>query len=257
MRKHGLSSLVLVLMAALALMAFGASAAQATLTPGFWLLKSGTKLAGTETIGGETTEEVKFKIEAKNTEIRCQVGKITEGSIDNSTEAELEGKKGLIGHGLIFILILFCGIFILSTGEENKACTEALGGPMEKGESEASLLARRHITFHILWLIHRHTNGKAYIIFEPTFGKPFTTLTFGAECSLPEKIELTGKIAVEAPATDSVKQTLSIDTGNEPGKGIQTLLGAGLNFGKSPMIIKGSSFIELTGANKGVTFGAM
>ena len=260
MRKHGLRGLGLALVAALALMAFGASAAQATLTPGFWLLKTGTKLAGTETVSGETTETGILKVEAKNTEIRCEVGKITEGSIDNSTEAELEGKKGLIGHGLAIILFLNCHVFELSTGLINKACDEALGGPMEVGESEASLLAKRHITAHVLVLVHRHTNGLTYLIFEPAInlpGKPFTTLIFGGECSLPEKVEITGKVAVAAPVADAVKPALAIDTGNEPGKALQTLLGAGLNFGKSPATIKGNGFVELTGANKGVVFGAM
>lgn len=275
MRTQALKVLGPALLVVTGLMVFMVPAAQAVNLslgmeiesgePGFFLSKGTERPTAltTETIG-EKIGPMRLLIPGKSAEIDCEEGKLTEGFIENEHESWISGgmKKG--GHGHKTVLFLGCRVFALSggvKGAEIKPCTEALN-------SGSSLPASHHITIKSLIFIWRHPPF-VYFLLLPLIGTkaqaeeakaltlPFTTLTFGGTCALPEKVNLVGSIAIQAPSTDAVKPKLTVNTFSAEGKAIQTELGAQLRFGASEAFVSGEGELELTGSGAGLEWGVM
>jgi hypothetical protein len=285
MRKYGLKALGLALLAVTALMAFSASSALAanlnvidepeTGTAGFFLINKVNTPTGLthETIGGKQIGSGTLFIPGKSTEIVCEAAVITEAFVQNESENYLKAagtmKSGGHGHGTV--LFLKCHVFkvnptTLALEGELLPCTNAL--PALEAEP-----TNHHITATGLILVKQH-EGSTYIIVEPLvlnkanaeenekLTSAFTKLTFGGTCSLPEKVNITGGIAVKAPETDAVKPKLVINTaevveGKHKYSKEQELLGARLKFGANEAFIAAEAEAELTGANKAAAWGAM
>lgn len=287
MRKHGLQVLGLALMAAIGLMAF-ASAAQALELPlelgdkpgsgeaGFFLVNKATSPTGLthQEIEGKQIGSGRLLIPEKKLEIACEEGRITEGAggkafIQNEYEdfSTEPGSMKAGGHGHATVLFLKCRVWNIieeTVGGKvihklttiNKACDEALNN---------GVLSHEHITANVLVLVRRHA-GVTYLILEPLINShasylkdaeltaPFTTVLFGGTCSLPEKVNITGSLAVAAPAADAVKPVLKFETLEN--KAIQELLGTKLKFGASQAYIEAEAEVELVG-KAGVAWGAM
>jgi hypothetical protein len=286
MRKHGLKILGLTLMAALGLMAFSATSALAanlnvidepeTGEAGFFLSSGVQRPTGLthETVGA-TAGPSKFLIPAKAAEIACEEARLVknaageEAFIENESENWLKPgtmKKGGHGHGKV--LYLGCKVFKIN------ATTAALEGELTKCTEElnkellTTLPASHHITSEGLLLVKRH-EGVSYIVVEPLVASEakakenaaltsaFTTIQFGGTCSLPEKVNYTGAIAVKAPTTDSNKPAVNINTFSAEGKAEQALLGAKLKFGANEAFLQISAEFELTGGGAALSWGAM
>ena len=90
----------------------------------------------------------------------------------------------------------------------------------------------------------------------------FTTITFGGTCSLPEKVNLSGAIAVKLPSEDAIKPVLKVKTFEIAGGTIkrsleQELLGAILKFGANEAFYENEVELELTGSGASLKWGAM
>jgi hypothetical protein len=276
MRTHALKILGPVPLAVVGLLVFAASSAQAVNLslgteiesgePGFFLSKGTERPTGltTETIG-EKIGSIRLLIPAKSAEIDCEEGKLTEGFIENEHESWISGsmKKGAHGHKTV--LFLGCRVFSSNAkgekGAELKSCTEVLN-------SASSLPASHHITIKSLIFIWRHPPFIYFLLLPLIASKaqaeeakastlPFTTLSFGGFCALPEKVNLTGSIAIQAPATDAVKPKLSVNTFSAEGKAVQAELGAKFKFGASEAFVSGEGELELTGSGAGLEWGVM
>lgn len=213
-------------------------------------------------------------IPAKSAEVNCTGLEIPtgEGFVENEYEEYIAGVMKQGGHAHATLLFSGCTVLqINAAGElvlnekkepvELTKCTEEL----DKATSPAG---KHHVTAKVLVLVRKH-EGKAYLLFSPLVSTkvqaeelkaltlPFAKLTFGGTCSLPAAVNVTGGVAVEAPAADTNKPLLKIDTFIAAGKTVQELLGAKLQFGASPAFIKGEAEIELTGANAAALWGAM
>jgi hypothetical protein len=249
MRKHGLRGLGLALIAALGLMALGASAAQAVeLRSGGWLKSSGTFITS-EGITATQTASGLLELPSKNAAILCEEATAT-GTIENRS-----ADKKSEGHGSITILFLKCKVYDFTggvKGAELTECTKTLEAPLVDKTNH-------HITTSVLVKTHIH-NGVPYVRFSPLLGKTeFVTLTFGGTCSLPAELKIKGSIACElSPATDVTPVVATIDTlpaGGQCGKTVQTLIGEpGLSFGANPAFIQGSLSATIT---SGAAFGIM
>lgn len=285
MHKYGLKCLGLAVMAVMGLMAFSASSALAanlnvimepeTATLGFFLANTGTTNPTgltAETIAASSSLEGKLLIPKKSAEVVCAKAKLVSGSVTNEFENWLKLAMKAGGHGKGEAIFEECKVFKINLAgeltlpvEELKSCTNTLNG----------VTAPHNITAKgLLWVV-RH-EGSAYLVVEPEatskataeantkLTSSFTTLTFKEPCSLPEKNEIHGGIAVKAPAADAVKPELSVkswqvNASKEAVSSVeQELLGAQLTFGANPAFIEANKIIaELTGAGKALPWGAM
>lgn len=282
MRKHGLKVLMMAVMAVMGLMAFSASSALAATNlnvideangePGFFLTENGTTnpnptLLNTETVGA-TGGEGRLLLPAKSAEIDCATAKLATGAfIENEYEDFLLPgmKKG--GHGKGEALFENCKVFSATKdvkGAELTACTNTLNGTTSPHSISAKGLLR----------VVRH-EGSTYIIVEPEINSKanaeankaltsaFTTITFSGTCSLPATINITGGIAVKAPATDAKEPALSVKTWELSGTTLkrtveQELLGPILKFGANEAFIENTTVkAKLTGPNAEKIWGAM
>src|SRR6476620_12325320 len=159
MRTYGLKAIGLSLMAVIGLMAFTATAQAAeelTLKSRHLaiLVNSGTVLsAGTTTgVAGKQVGTAILKVPAKNSEIRCETGAVTEASVENETDTKKnpEGEEltessesKLAAIGKRKIQFSKCKVFQESTGKEIVACTKAFNeNNPEKIGSEAAPSAK-------------------------------------------------------------------------------------------------------------------
>jgi len=282
MRKQASRVIGMALMVA-GLMALTASAAQAanlnlidepgsTGEPGFFLSGGVERPTGLthETVNGSlvTSTTAALLIPAKAAEITCGGLEVSEAFIENEYEDFIAGamKKG--GHGHATLLFSSCKVNKINAttgaleGELTK-CTEELNKETSLGSP-----LNHHVTAKTLVLVRRH-EGVTYLLFEPLINSkataeeakaltlPFSTVKFGGTCALPEKVNITGGVAVKAPAADENKPLLNVETFSTAGKETQALLGAKLKFGANEAFIKGEARIELTGTGSKLSWGAM
>ncbi len=268
MRTHGLKAICLSLMAAIGLMAFTATAQAAELElrsrHQAILLNSGTFLkTGTVTPAvGKQLGTFILRIPGKNTELRCEIGTVSEASAENETDTKKNpageelteaSSSGLSAMGKGKIQFSKCKVFVESTGLENAACTKAFNeNNGEKIGSEAAPSAK----VLVLFLLHFHRSTIAGEVLEhhvwivrdtPLAGTAFTTLKFGGTCSLPEKVEITGSVATEVPTTDAAVQTVKFDGASAAGKAVTKDAKTLLKFGANEAFIKGEIELELAG----------
>lgn len=276
MRTHGLKAICLSLMAAIGLMAFTATAQAAELElrsrHQAILLNSGTFLkTGTVTPAvGKQLGTFILRIPGKNTELRCEIGTVSEASAENETDTKKNpageelteaSSSGLSAMGKGKIQFSKCKVFVESTGLENAACTKAFNeNNGEKIGSEAAPSAK----VLLLFLLHFHKSTIAPVLeslrwlvrLSPHAGFPFTKLKFGGTCSLPEKVEVTGNATTLVPTTDATKQKVKFDTGTAEGQTWNSEAEAKLKFGANEAFIKGEVEVELL-AIGGATWGVM
>ncbi len=276
MRTHGRKALGLVLMAALGLMAFSATAQAAELVlirrHLALLLNSGTVLGTgtTTTASGKQIGTAILKIPGKNAEIRCETGTVSEASAENVTDTQ-EGPEitklteksasGLSATGKGKIQFSKCKVFTESTGVELAACTKAFN---ENNEEKIGSEAAPSAKVLLLFLLHFHKSTIAPVLeslrwlvrLSPHAGFPFTKLKFGGTCSLPEKVEVTGNATTLVPTTDATKQKVKFDTGTAEGQTWNSEAEAKLKFGANEAFIKGEVEVELL-AIGGATWGVM
>jgi hypothetical protein len=271
MRKHGLKALVLAVVAALGLMAFSAVAQAANLElgdnpesgeAGFFLKKSGTQFPTgltTQAVNGKQIGSSKLLIPGKSAEIVCSEVEVTAASVSNEYENWKTATMAKGGHGHGTLLFKGCKVQEINaagelTGKELTKCTEELN----KATSPAGA---HHITANVLLLVKKHENV-TYLVAEPLIASKaqaeenekltsaFSKLTFGGNCSLPEKVNITGAASVAAPTVDALKPVLKVDTFSAAGKALQTLLGTKLKFGANEAFIQGEAETELVGGTE-------
>jgi hypothetical protein len=278
MRKHGLRAVGLALMAALGMMAFSATAAQASVLEldlyHLCYLLGGTVIPCEEGMEEKVTGEQEstegiLKIPAKNSEIRCLKGKVLGANIKNNADvAEGERKQAplkLTAEGKGEIEFFECKVFEISTGKELAACTKVFN---EKNKNGAGVAGHPVAKFDYLFLLHRHfstipgeelnTHYALWIALSEG-ENPFVTLEFGGTCALPEKAKVSGRVAAKIlnPETMETKLKAEFDSESTEGKfynGLPVVNGK-LLFGANESFIKGKAFAELAGAQAGKTWG--
>jgi hypothetical protein len=268
MQKHGLRVIGLMMMTAIGLMAFTASA-QAALELELYhltILLGGIRLekGKTETFTGKQVGTGVLKIPAKNSEIRCEAGKILKGTAEVGEDPGVEGgtksSSGLSTTGKGEIEFEKCKVFEESSGKELGPCTKAF--------NEHNNLGKPIATFDFLFLLHRHTSPELNLHlliwrFSSLEGIPFSKLEFGGTCSLPAKVEVTGSVAGETAGeseTDGVTKEVEFDSGlaaPSMAASDQEVAKTALKFGANPAFIKAKATAELTGAGAGKAWGLM
>ncbi len=262
MPKHGLKTLGLALVAALALMAFMAAAASAaSLTlgdefysgeAGKWLINSGTEFPTgltTVTVKGKQIGSSKFLIPSKSVEIVCAEGELTSTSASNEYEnfkTATMGKGGAVSGTAV---AKKCKVQEINaagelTGKELATCTKALNGGTETVEAAGLGLLKKHegVTYGIL--VPKVTS-KATAEAAEALTAAYTTIKFGGTCTLPEIVTITGSAVEKVPVADTAKPVSSVDTFSAAGKALQALLGAKLKFGTNEAFIQGEGEAEI------------
>lgn len=234
MRKHGLRTLGLCLMAALGLMAFSSVAQAAE-----WYI-NGVTLKKTETISGKNTTEQLFEMQlgkSKNVIIfHCQKLTIDEGRIFGNEEEHP-------GTGLVTFLYTSCPTLLNGIAWSCK--------PVEPIQLKA----------RILLILHE---GKTYLLVEPDTGTSFGELgfRFGEESCLATG-PITGEMVYQCLepagtpvdcATSRVTQLLS-PASSAIFNGATLPLAQGLKWGSNLMTLNGSMALELSGVNIGKPWG--
>ncbi|MGH2975176.1 MAG: hypothetical protein ACRDLL_09970 [Solirubrobacterales bacterium] len=95
-------------------------------------------------------------------------------------------------------------------------------------------------------------SGKLYEVLKPSeVGQPYMTINFPEEegGGLPEEIPLTGSTAHAWGAGESVEQTVTYSSE------IEKLTSTGLSYLKNPASLSGETALSLSGANKGKIWG--
>ncbi len=269
MRTHGRKALGLVLMAALGLMAFSATAQAALSSRHTAILLGGTYLKAGESktlTGRQTSATGVLSIPAKNTEIVCKKGEVVEATAKNETDTKKnpEGKEltegslsGLQGMSEGVVEFSECVVNTLKLNEkgektelkESAPCTKAFN---EKNKNPGGVAGRPRASGLILTYLHLSATGVHTLIVRVTqlVGKPFSTLEFGGTCSLPEKVEVTGSIAGEISSGSEVdvkEVPVNIESETAKGKAVSAIAETKLNFGASEAFLEGKAVAELTG----------
>ena len=235
-KKHGLKALGLCLVAALGLMAFAASAAQAVpVKDGGWLVgTAGTELAANETATGAWDVQGPLLVAAKNLSLNC-----TEVEVVNGVLLPLNAAHESIGHATL--LFKQCTALNKTTGAE-LPCHVLLPGGAGGGVL--------HITANVLFVVVLEA-GEAFVLAYPTAGltEPFTEVLFtGATCPLPELTPIKGTLLLALTAGLNNPQLAVAAT-----PALQTKFGDELKFGANPAILDGSANISLaSGAAWGI-----
>jgi hypothetical protein len=240
------------------------------------LLNSGTVLSAgaPKTAIERQVGTVLLKIPAKNSEIRCEKGAVTEASVENETDTKKnpegeelteasESKLAVMGKGKIEFSK--CKVFAESTGLELAACTKAFNennpeGKVVEGKREATPSAK----VLVLALLHLHISTIAGEVLEHDIsiarltplggGTLFSNLKFGGTCTLPENVEVTGSISTEISQSDAPIQKVTFDAATAEGVVVSKDAKTLLKFGANEAFIKGEIELELEGKP---VFGAM
>ena len=178
-RRNGLKVLGLAFVAALGLMAFMASGAQANflvlLTEGGVIDDVGDNLP---TITSH--KEFILLVIPKNFEIKCP-------TVESDPSAPvLLLANSTVAHG--HLLFLGCKTFTISPLTEQTKCV-----PKSPGQAAGIILAGGLAEL----VLHPTPNTKSYLLIKPLTEQPFTTIEFGAECALFETGEVAGDFVAE------------------------------------------------------------
>ncbi|HWN10399.1 MAG TPA: hypothetical protein VNO50_14230 [Pyrinomonadaceae bacterium] len=245
--KHGLKALVLAIMAALGMMAFGAisaSAEEPKLHEHKLVLEAGTPLplasaAGTflynladpaVLVGEEKSTAITGKqlvagyllVAARDLKIECTELDVNEGVLNSTTDGKAK--------------VLFLGCVANNHKGEPLANCEF----KELKSVSASAL--------VLPILH---NGARYLLFEPLEGTQFANVSFKQNCILPLNNPVTGSVVaqVEGANLDATVQTIAFS------EAIQLLSGDVLKYGalSNTSYVNGKAHLEgALGAKLGV-----
>jgi len=278
MHKYGLKVLGLVVMAAIGLMAFSATAALAVSLEVGDKFYSGEKSeflqnSGTLFPTGLTTEVVKgtqigsgrLLIPAKASEIVCTTGEITSATVANEYENFLTKTMEAGGHGNGTIVFKGCTTEAILkdelTGVKLTKCVPNFATTPGEITANVLLLAKKHEGVTYLLAVPKVTN-EATAKANEALTSAFATIKFNEEtCSLPPTVNVTGSLVTKAPVADAVKPKLAIKSWELVATEVvrsadQVLLGARLKFGASEAFVEANAEAELP--NKaGVAWGAM
>ena len=211
----------------LGLLTLAVSGAQAN-----WEIE-GKELTANESVAAKAHTPWGLGVPAKNFEIKCNATE-TEGLKLLAKSATAEGKIKLTG----------CATFEIKSGTELKNCKP----------KEPIILGIK-----ILMILH---NNEIYLLLEPASGTKFTTLEFSELCAITETADLIGTRVDECGHLTSPGNTwVHLDCGNgQPRFFIRPapklLFPSDIKlFGKSEVEDSGITELELSGANKGKTWG--
>jgi hypothetical protein len=272
MRKHGLKVLGLVLMAAIGLMAFSATAALAVNlelgdtfysgAKGEFLINSGTlspTSLTTQAINGKQIGSSKLLVLAKSAEIVCAKGEAT-GAVANEYENFKIPAMEAGGHGSATLVFKECKVEAINsttgalTGTTLTNCIPNFGTTPGEITANTLILVKKHEEATYLLFVPKVTS-KATAEANEALTSAFTSINFGPLCVLPSPSKVTGSLVTKAPAADAVKPKLAIDSFSAAGKAEQALLGAKLKFNASEAFVQAEWEVELVGKN--VPWGAM
>jgi hypothetical protein len=223
LKKHGLKVLGLSIMAALSLMAFGASAAQATDSGVF--LENEKAITSLKTATGEVDVLGKLEVTALNVEIDCTGFTVKQGDLLGSGAGEEPG----VGH--VELLFTGCISYALSPLAEQKNCKLYESTlDREKKVNVGNILARG------LALVFLHTDGVAYVRVHGVGG--LFTQIFSENCiGVPNGLKIGG---LEVLKVTKVGKRLLAEMAN------LTLFPNELKYGENSAELLGSVWVELT-----------
>lgn len=274
MKRHGLRALGLAFMATLALMAFGAAAAQATLI----LRHTAILLNATEKEAGKVLEAGKaktatgalegtaiLKVPSKSLELRCQEGAVSEVSIENESDTKKnpEGKEllsasesGLAAMGKGKVEFSKCGVFI--AGVESAACTKAFNEHNKNAKGEGGHPSAKFLALTLLHFkeVGNLTTHFLLVRITPLSGpaEPFTVLEFGGTCSMPEKLiiggSLAGEVSFPMPYIDGKTVSIKFESESAFGKELNTNAEAKMLQGANEAFITSKDSAEIVGVEK-------
>jgi hypothetical protein len=209
--KTRLGLIGLCVTAAMAMMAFAASGAQAA----SWM------------VGGTTvTSNLPVDVVATLEEEATLLSKAAGSSVAISCASLKAEEEVLLGAGVAHGKVIFTKCKTALNGSPAAACT-----PKEPIVAKGLLLVVKH-------------NGATYVLAEPESGKPFTTLTLGTEeeCAIGEEFDVTGQLWIEDCEGDPETELLThlIQEGEEAAAAL-----GGLFFGTHPATIDGSAIVEV------------
>jgi hypothetical protein len=210
--KTRLGLIGLCVTAAMAMMAFAASGAQAAA----WMVGGSTLNSGSLSV------EVVATLEEEATLLSQAAGSSIAISCATLKAEEVVLLGGGVAHGkLVFT-----------------KCKTAL-----KGSPAAACNPKEPIVAKGLLLVVKH-NGATYVLAEPESGKPFTTLTLGTEeeCAIGEEFAVTGQLWIVDCEGDPETELLThlIQEGEEAAAAL-----GGLFFGVNKATIDGSAIVEV------------
>jgi hypothetical protein len=225
-KYRGLNALGLgIILAALSLMVFSASAAQAV-----WL-KNGATITGLENFVAEVDLLMTLEVPTLSTELDCATFSVKKGEILGSAEVT----EPNVGH--LEFLYEKCDAY-------GTTPTLALdnGGLCELYETVADRTAKTNegnIVAKALLSVVSH-GGKQYLLV-----KSISAQIFSRECvGVPNGTTITGEVTLdlhEGPGTNRVKQLVSVAN--------LTLFPNQLKFGVNAMLLLGSIWVKLASGN--------
>jgi hypothetical protein len=231
--KHGIKALALAMMAAaLGLMAFAASGAQAQTLPGasttgLFLINLTDALLATAT--GQQVGPGKLLVPGRQIEVGCDTAHISEGKIDSPTDA------------LAKIVFLLCFTYTYNPtglGELIKECVIKGGSYEDGGTIETKVLIKP--------ILHGAQN---FVLIEPQEGN-FANVTYIANlgCVLPLNNPVSGSVVAQVHEEAVQLLVLFSET-------IQLLSGDVLKYGEFPAYVDAHARINLTGSHEGLKLG--
>jgi hypothetical protein len=233
LRKHGLKVLGLSLMAALGLMAFSATGAQAVTHQAKILGKTFAELGiEEEAIDGKVDVAGALLVKGQNLSLKCPKLTVPSGKI-LLTDIDIE------------ILFEICETFEFEHPSTKLPCL--IDDDVKPGLVDDSITVDALVLFVLSGSIR-------YLLIEPLAGQNWITkidfldVTPGS-CPLPDLVEIVGSLAVEI--TEGAAKELLV---KEAPEAIQTALADKLKFGESKATIDGSGWVLLSGARAGCTW---
>jgi len=232
MRKHLSKTLGLSLLAALSLMAFAVSSAQA----GEIQVGGSTTLAAGASFNGEQIGSGTLLVKALSIEILCEKGTYV---------ANVTNPGPPLATFSATLTFSKCKVFPINAAGELTS-KEALPCIVEepivaKGNGEV--------------VLHE---GDSYLLAKSAEGVPFTTIKFsGEECTLPLKNEVKGSQAIKVLTGDLNLGPAVVEPELEASDAIQELLKDELLFGKNKSFLMGKGKVKVSAplADVGKTIG--
>lgn len=217
-RKQGLRALGLSILAALGLMAFTATAAQASGTflvaglSGSWTAEATGK--------GENILESYLQVLKLNLKLACHQISVTNAKISNA------------GHGTGTISFSSCLV------------TDNAG-------NEVDCTLHEPINANVLALVVLH-NSKPYILFSPTGANFAVVKSLGEFCTLPKEAAVTGSVVVSISNPDGDDVTKLISTKNM----LSLFTADKLFYGAHEGHLVADAEVALSGIHEGLKWGA-
>jgi hypothetical protein len=228
LRKHGLKVLGLSIMAALGLMAFGASAAQAT-DSGLWL-ENEAAIASLLTATGTVDVLGRLEVPKLNVEIDCTGFEVKQGDLLGSGTGESPG----VAH----VELLYTGC----TGNSITSLTELKNCKLYENTLEREMKTNAgNLLAAGLALVFLHTDGVPYIRIHGVPGTDILSTILSENCiGIPNGTKVKG---LEVFLVKKLGNRLLLEMAN------LTLFPNALFYGENSAELLGSVWVELTNGN--------